>query len=119
MEEILQLLRTNLRAVQARQETHTNSNRITYPVYKARDKIWLDARNIISARPIKKLDAKYYGPFEVDKVLDSYSYKLKLLHELEKIYNTFHPSLLRPTNQLPLPGQVNLLPPPITIDENR
>jgi hypothetical protein len=73
----------------------------------------------MSARPIKKLNAKYYGLFEVDKVLDSYSYKLKLLHELEKIYNIFHPSLLRPANQLPLPGQVDLLPPPIIIDKNK
>jgi hypothetical protein len=69
--------------------------------------------------PIKKLDAKYYGLFEVDKVLDSYSYKLKLLHELEKIYNIFHPSLLRPTNQLPLLGQINLLFPPIIINKNK
>jgi hypothetical protein len=68
---------------------------------------------------IKKLDTKYYSLFEVDKVLDSYSYKLKLLHELEKIYNIFHPSLLRPANQLPLPGQINLLFLPITINENR
>jgi hypothetical protein len=58
----------------------------------------------MSARPMKKLNAKYYGLFEVDKVLDSYSYKLKLLYELEKIHNTFHPSLLRPANQPPLPG---------------
>jgi hypothetical protein len=49
-------------------------------------------------RLIKKLDTKYYGLFEVDKVLDSYSYKLKLLHELEKIYNIFYPSFLYPAN---------------------
>jgi hypothetical protein len=73
----------------------------------------------MSTRPMKKLDAKYYGPFEVDKVLDSYSYKLKLLHELEKIYNIFYPSLLRPTNQLLLLGQINLLLLLITIDKNK
>jgi hypothetical protein len=67
-------------------------------VYKAGDKVWLDARNIMSVYLIKKLDAKYYSLFEVDKVLNSYSYKLKLLHELEKIYNIFHPSFLRPAN---------------------
>jgi hypothetical protein len=53
---------------------------------------------------IKKLNTKYYNLFEVDKILDFYSYKLKLLYELKKIHNIFHPSLLRPTNQLPLPG---------------
>jgi hypothetical protein len=49
-------------------------------------------------RLIKKLDIKYYSLFEVDKVLDSYSYKLRLPHKLEKIYNIFHPSFLYPAN---------------------
>jgi hypothetical protein len=55
----------------------------------------------------------------MDKVLDSYSYKLKLPHELEKIYNIFYPSFLCLANQLSLPGQVNLLFLPITINKNR
>jgi hypothetical protein len=88
-------------------------------MYKTRDKVWLDTCNIILARPIKKLNAKYYGLFEMDKILDSYSYKLKLLHKLEKIYNIFYPSLLRPANQLLLPGQIDLLFPLIIIDENK
>jgi hypothetical protein len=70
------------------------------------------------ARLIKKLDAKYYGLFEVDKVLDSYSYKLKLPHELEKIYNIFYPSFLRPANQLFLLGQIDLLFLLIIINKN-
>jgi hypothetical protein len=87
-------------------------------MYKTGDKVWLDACNIMSARLMKKLDAKYYGLFEVDKVLDSYSYKLKLLYELEKIHNIFYPSLLRLANQLSLPGQVDLLLLPIIINKN-
>jgi hypothetical protein len=114
----LQLLCINLKVAQARQETYVNSNRIPYPVYKAGDKVWLDARNIMSVCPMKKLDTKYYSLFEMDKILDSYSYKLKLLYELEKIHNIFHPSLLCPANQLLFPGQVDLLLLLITIDEN-
>jgi hypothetical protein len=71
------------------------------------------------ARLIKKLNTKYYGLFEVDKVLDSYSYKLKLLYELKKIHNIFYPSFLYLVNQLPLLGQINLLFLPITINKNR
>jgi hypothetical protein len=87
-------------------------------MYKIGDKVWLDTRNIISACPMKKLDAKYYGLFEMDKVLDSYSYKLKLLYELEKIYNIFYPSFLCLANQLLLPGQIDLLFLPIIINKN-
>jgi hypothetical protein len=72
----------------------------------------------MSARLIKKLNAKYYGLFEVDKVLDSYSYRFKLLYKLGKIHNIFYPSFLRFANQLFLPGQVNLLPLLIIIDKN-
>jgi hypothetical protein len=88
-------------------------------VYKTRDKIWLNAYNIMLAYLIKKLNAKYYSLFEVDKVLDSYSYKLKLPHELEKIYNIFYPSFLRFTNQLFFLGQINLLFLLIIIDKNK
>jgi hypothetical protein len=73
----------------------------------------------MSARLIKKLDIKYYGLFEVDKVLDSYFYKLKFLYKLEKIYNIFYPSLLRLANQLPLRRQIDFLLPPITINKNK
>jgi hypothetical protein len=73
----------------------------------------------MSARLMKKLDAKYYSLFEVDKVLDSYSYKLKLLHKLEKIYNIFYLNLLCPINQLFFLGQIDLLFLPITINENK
>jgi hypothetical protein len=88
-------------------------------VYKTGDKVWLNAYNIILVRPIKKLNTKYYSLFEIDKILDSYSYKLKLLYELEKIYNIFYPSLLRPANQLSLLGQVDLLFLPIIINKNK
>jgi hypothetical protein len=88
-------------------------------MYKTRDKVWLDAYNIMLVRLIKKLNAKYYSLFEVDKVLDFYSYKLKLLYELKKIYNIFYPSFLCPTNQLSFLGQINLLFLPIIINKNR
>jgi hypothetical protein len=68
---------------------------------------------------IKKLDTKYYGLFEIDKVLNFYSYKLKFLHELEKIYNIFYPSFLYPANQLLLLGQIDLLSLPIIINKNK
>jgi hypothetical protein len=71
------------------------------------------------ARPIKKLNTKYYSLFEVDKVLDSYSYKFKFLYELEKIHNIFYPSLLYPANQLPLLEQIDLLFLPIIINKNK
>jgi hypothetical protein len=46
---------------QSKQEKHTNANQQSYPVYRPRDKVYLDSKNIISARPVKKLDNKFYS----------------------------------------------------------
>jgi hypothetical protein len=83
---------------QSKQEKHANTNRQLHPVYKPRDEVYLDSKNITSARPVKKLDNKFYGPYQIEKVLDSYSYKLKLLDEFGRTYRTFYPSLLIPVN---------------------
>jgi hypothetical protein len=73
----------------------------------------------MSARLIKKLDNKFYSPYQIEKILDSYSYKLKLLDKFGRTYRTFHPSLLIPTNQPGLLGQVDPLVLLIFIDKNR
>jgi hypothetical protein len=105
--------------MQVYQGIYINSNRIPHPTYKIRNKIWLNARNIILIHLIKKFDAKYYGLFEVNKILDSYSYRFKFLYKLEKIYNIFHSSFLYIANQLFLPGQIDLLFLLIIIDKNK
>jgi hypothetical protein len=48
---------------QNKQKKHANTNRQSYPVYKPRDKVYLDFKNITSARPVKKLDNKFYSPY--------------------------------------------------------
>jgi hypothetical protein len=83
---------------QSKQEKHANTNRQPHPVYKPRDEVYLDSKNITSARPVKKLDNKFYGPYQIEKVLDSHSYKLKLLDEFGRTHRTFYPSLLIPVN---------------------
>lgn len=118
MNDILDVLYDNLNATRNSQEQHANANRQPHPAYRPGDEVYLDSRNITSARPVKKLDNKFYGPYQIEKVLDSHSYKLKLPDEFGKIHRTFHPSLLMPANQPGLPGQIDPLPPPISIDEN-
>jgi hypothetical protein len=103
---------------QNKQEKHTNTNRQPHPIYRPRDEVYLDSKNITSARLVKKLNNKFYGPYQIEKVLDSYSYKLKLLDEFGRTYRTFYLSLFIPTNQPGLLGQVNPLALLISIDEN-
>lgn len=118
MNDIFDVLHDNLQTTQISQEEQANANRQPHPAYRPGDEVYLDSRNITSSRPIKKLDNKFYGPYKIEKVLDSHSYRLKLPDEFGKIHRTFHPSLLMPANQPSLPGQKDPPPPPISIDEN-
>jgi hypothetical protein len=110
---IFDVLYENLIMSQSKQEKHTNANQQPHLVYKPKDEVYLDSKNITSARLVKKLNNKFYGPYQIEKVLDSYSYKLKLLDEFGRTYRTFHPSLLMPANQPGLPGCRNNVNSPV------
>ncbi|KAI0991941.1 hypothetical protein K3495_g16246, partial [Podosphaera aphanis] len=118
MAEILEVLRSNLRYAKEKQEISSAANRSPAPAYRVGDEVFLDARNINTSRPIKKLDCKFIGPFRITKKVNSHAYQLQLTFEYGKIHNVFHTSLLRPAPTNPLPGQVNPPPPPIALDES-
>jgi hypothetical protein len=84
-------------------------------MYKRGDKVWLDARDIKTTRPAKKLDDKWFGPFQIlDKVNDN-AYRLKLpTHFL--IHPVFHVSKLRAHQEGDFPGrQPSSRPAPVVI----
>ncbi len=73
--------------------------------YEVESKMFLNERNIVTARPFKKLDDKMLDPFTNLDPVDS-SYKLKLSESM-RVHDVFHPDLLRPAADDPLPGQKN------------
>jgi hypothetical protein len=60
---IFDVLYENLAISQSKQEKHTNANRQPHPAYKPGDEVYLDSKNITSARLIKKLNNKFYSPY--------------------------------------------------------
>src|SRR5260370_5220191 len=48
------------------------------PIYEVRAKVWLNAQNYTTTCPTKKLDHKWLGPFEIEKVISSATIKLHL-----------------------------------------
>ncbi|QRV79946.1 Retrotransposable element Tf2 protein [Ceratobasidium sp. AG-Ba] len=60
---------------------------------KVGDKVWLDARNIKTKRPVAKLSAKKIGPYKVVKKEGTHAFRLELPHTL-KIHPVFHTSLV-------------------------
>jgi hypothetical protein len=63
MNDIFNVLYENLVMSQSKQEKHTNTNRQPHLAYKPRDEVYLDSKNITSARLVKKLDNKFYSPY--------------------------------------------------------
>ncbi len=60
--------------------------------YKIKSKMFLNERNIITARLFKKLNNKMLNSFQIINLVDSF-YKLKLLKTMH-IHNVFHSELL-------------------------
>jgi len=83
--------------------------------YEAESKMFLNERNIVTARSFKKLD---------DKMLDSFtnlgsvgsSYKLELSESM-RVHDVFHSDLLRPAADDLLPGQKNEPPGSIVVND--
>ena len=51
---------------------------------------WLEATNITTDRPSKKLDEKRWGPFKVISKISALSYKLDLPHNWKQVHNVFN-----------------------------
>jgi hypothetical protein len=63
MKQIHEHLKVEMRRSQALQEEGANRERIPGPNIQVGSKVWLDARNIQTFRPTRKLDWKRLGPF--------------------------------------------------------
>ncbi len=61
--------------------------------YEIESKMFLNERNIVTARSFKKLNDKMLDSFQITESVDSF-YKLKL-SETMRIHNVFHSELLR------------------------
>src|SRR6202044_2395921 len=82
-------------AVQTQKE-YADRHRSESPPLSPGDEVWLDARNITTTRPCRKLDHKRLGPFKIVKQINDVAYKLDLPPHMG-IWPVFHVSLLEKT----------------------
>ena len=73
--------------------------------YKIGDLVWLEAMNITTDRPSKKLDEKRWGPFKVISKIGASSYKLDLPRTWKQVHNVFNEVLLMPYTEPEFPDQ--------------
>jgi len=83
--------------------------------YKIESKMFLNERNIVTARSFKKLNDKMLDSFQIIDSVDSF-YKLKLSDTMH-IHDVFHSDLLCSVVDDSLPGQKNELSKSIVIND--
>lgn len=115
MEDILDVLKLEMAAAQAKYEDDANRSRTPAPTFKVGDLVWLDARNFRTKRPARKLDWKNLGRFAVKRVLNNWVYELDLPDTM-RIHPVFHVSKLSPVPNDPFPGQTQPPAQPIEVE---
>jgi transposase InsO family protein len=111
----LEEAKASLRVAQETHKRYYDRKRRVALTFKGGDKVWLDASNIQTDRPSKKLAHKRLGPYEILDKIRKTSYKLKLPKTM-KVHPVFHVSLLygHPTDEF---GRRPTPPPPVVTPE--
>ena len=85
------------------------------PSFKVGDQVWLEAKNLNTGHPSKKIAPKRYGPFDIIETVGSVSYKLKLPTQW-KIHPVFHACLLTRYQENEVHGPNFTRPPPDLVE---
>jgi transposase InsO family protein len=94
--EIHDFAKAEIAYAQDQQREYADNHRMPAPSYLPGDKVWLNARNLRTNHPSRKLDNRRHGPFTIIKEVRKYAYQLDLPATMD-IHLVFHVSLLEPT----------------------
>ena len=112
---------THEKAIKALEDTRAtmgkyyDQHRQPQPEYQVGDQVMLNAKNIRTRRPTKKLAPKLYGPFRILAKVGTRSYRLEL-QDRWRIHNVFHASLLEPHRANPFSQRPQSRPLPEEVD---
>jgi glycosylphosphatidylinositol phospholipase D len=115
MQQVHEHLQVEMRRSQAVQEERANRGRVPALNIQVGCKVWLDAHNIRTIRPTRKVDWKRLRPFRVRRQVSPYAYELELPAPI-RIHRVKPVSLLDPVVEDPLKGEGVLPPPPVEVD---
>jgi hypothetical protein len=92
-----------------------NMKATNQPEFKVGNKVMVDARNMKSLRPTKKLDHKKVGPFRILRLVHNRACQLELPPNMYT-HDVFSVGLLEPYRQSSIPGCQQPPPPPEVIE---
>ena len=112
----------NIANAQKRQARYHDKRR-RHHQFKVGDKVYLASDHLrgLPGFQVKKLDARWCGPFEITQMINNVSVRLDLPDTLKKRHNAFHVSVLRPyhdgSEQFP-EREVRHRPPPLDVEDD-
>jgi hypothetical protein len=115
MEQLFSELKAEMKRSQAIHSEQANKSRRISTKLNVGDQVWLDARNISTTQPSKKLDWKRIGPYEVTVVVSPWAFRIMLPRQLH-IHDVQPISRLEKTADHPLPLQQHEPPPPVIVE---
>ncbi|GLB43872.1 putative retrotransposable element tf2 155 kda protein type 1-like [Lyophyllum shimeji] len=92
-----------------------DQRRIPAPEYKPGDRVYLDASDIQTTRPSKKLSHRYLGPYTIERQVGPLAYKLRLPRSMNRLHPVFNAVKLRLAPPDPIAGRRARPPPPPTL----
>ena len=93
-----------LKEAAERMKIQYNKNRQQARQYKKGDKVYINAEHLPTQRASKKLDQKYYGPYEVVEAVGPSAYRIRIPASW-RTYNVFNEILLKPYHAPHYPRQ--------------
>ncbi len=82
------------------------------PELKPGDLVYLDASDIRTTRPSRKLAHRQLGPYAIERKVGPCSYRLRLPQSMSRLHPVFHVGKLTPVSADPIPGRLVIPPPP-------
>ena len=117
MESSLSEARSALVKAKEDMERYYNRRHEPAPVLAPGDKVFLDASDIQTTRPSKKLAHKRLGPYAIERAVGSHAYHLHLPPSLKCLHPVFPVVKLTPAPKDPIPGRHPVPPPPPILRE--
>jgi len=87
------------------------------PTFKVGDWVIVNAKNIKTRCPTKKLDYKLHGKFRIKRLRGMNTYELELPPSTGKIHPVFYISLLEPYHLNNIPGRCSPTPRSVDLEE--
>jgi len=117
MRTAIEEVKSTIRKAQDDMKRYYDRRRTPAPVFKPGDKVFLDASDIWTTRPLQKLSHQQLGPFVMEWRIRPMAYRLKLPHRMKQLHPMFNVVKLTPAPDDPITGwKTEDHPPPIVID---